>query len=300
MDTSGTQVQGSVVVVGVDGSQSAGRAVEEAAAQALRWGRPLHLMHATGRTIVPWTPEHLQRVAVVTEHCRQRAVTVAPDLHITTATEVDDPAAMLVAASRDASMVVLDGGRLGQTGAVLLGATAHKVVTHAECPVMVVPLAADWSASGAVVVGVDAHPHSAPAVELAFAEASRRGAPLKAVHTWWWDEANAYLAGTDQRGARSKVVEAHRLLVAEMLAGYGEQYPDVDVTEMLVRGRAGTVLVQESREAQLLVVGRRGLGGFPGLLLGSVGSHVIHHAHCPVVVVPSSHDGGTRTASAGS
>jgi nucleotide-binding universal stress UspA family protein len=300
MGTPGTQAQGAVVVVGVDGGQSAGRAVEEAAAQAARWGRPLHLMHATGRTIVPWTPEHLHRVAVVTEHCRQRAVAAAPDLRITSATEVDDPAAMLVAASREASMVVLDGGRLGQAGAVLLGATAHKVVTHASCPVMVVPLAADWSTTGPVVVGVDAHEHSAPAVEFAFAEASRRGAPLQAVHTWWWDEANASVAGSGGAGDRSQVVEAHRLVVGEMLAGWRDEYPDVPVTVTLVRGRTGTTLVQESRAAQLLVVGTRGLGGFPGLLLGSVGSHVIHHAHCPVVVVPSPHEDEGRADGAGS
>lgn len=288
MSTSGTQPHGAVVVVGVDGSQASGRAVEEAAAQAQRLRQPLHVMHATGRTIVPWTTEHLQRVAAVTEHCRHRAAAAAPGLHITTATEVDDPAAMLVAASHDASLVVLDGGRLGQAGAVLLGATAHTVVTHARCPVMVVPLAADWSTTGPVVLGVDAHEHSAPAVAWAFAEASRRDAPLVAVHTWWRDEANTYLAGTDRAGQRAQVVETHRRLVSEMLAGHREDHPDVEVREELLRGRAGTVLSQESRNAQLLVVGRRGLGGFPGLLLGSVSSHVIHHAHCPVVVVPSS------------
>lgn len=299
MGTADTQGQGAVVVVGVDGGQSAGRAVEEAAAQAVRWGAPLHLMHATGRTIVPWTPEHLARVAVVTEHCRQRAARVAPHLRITSTTEVDDPAAMLVAASQDAAMVVVDGGRLGQAGAVLLGATAHKVVTHAACPVMVVPLAADWSTTGPVVVGVDAHEHSAAAVEFAFAEASRRGAPLQAVHTWWWDEANASLAGAGGPGDRS-VVESHRLVVAEMLAGWRGDFPDVDVSVTLVRGRAGTTLVQESRAAQLLVVGQRGLGGFPGLLLGSVSSHVIHHAHCPVVVVPAHQRDPGRVGSEGS
>ena len=127
----------------------------------------------------------------------------------------------------------------------------------------------------------------------AFAEASRRGARLQAVHTWWWDEANASLAAAGGRADGSQVVESHRLTVAEMLAGWRDDYPDVDVTVTLVRGRAGSALVQESRTAQLLVVGRRGLGGFPGLLLGSVGSHLIHHAHCPVVVVPSPRTDGS-------
>ncbi|CAN7216658.1 universal stress protein [Knoellia sp. LjRoot47] len=278
---------GHPVVVGVDDGQATGRAVEEAAAQARRWGRPLRVMHATGLSIVPWTDEHLVRVANRTERCRERALRAVPDLRVSAVTEVADPAAMLVEASRQASMVVLDGGRLGQAEAILLGATADKVIAHAACPVMVVPLAADRSASGPVVVGVDAHQHSAPAVALAFAEASRRQVPLVAAHSWWWDEANAAFTRGDPEEARERVVESHRLLVAEMLAGYRDEYPEVRVTESLVHGIAGPTLVQASRGAQLLVVGRRGLGGFPGLLLGSVGAHVVHHAHCPVVVVPS-------------
>lgn len=274
------------VVVGVDSGQSAGRAVEEAAALARRWGRSLRVMHATGLTIVPWTDEHLVRVAAHTEQCRERARKAAPELTVTAVTEVDDPAAMLVAASRDAAMVVVDGGRLGQAGAALLGSTADKVMAHAECPVMVVPLAADRSATGPVVVGVDAHEHSAPAVAFAFAEASRLGVPLVAVHSWWWDEPNVVLVAHDLDEEHARVVEEHRLVVSEMLAGYRDDFPDVRVTETLEHGHAGTTLVQASRGAQLLVVGRRGLGGFPGLLLGSVSRHVVHHAHCPVVVVP--------------
>lgn len=286
MSTTDTQ-SGHPVVVGVDNGQSAGRAVEEAAAQAHRWGRPLRVMHATGLTIVPWTDEHLLRVAAHTERCRQRALHVQPGLTISATTEVADPAAMLVQASRDAAMVVVDGGRLGQAEAVLLGSIADKVMAHAACPVMVVPLAADRSATGPVVVGVDAHPHSAAAVAFAFAEAQRRQAPLVAEHSWWWDEANVSLARLDPDEERERIIESHRLVVAEMLAGYRDEYPDVKVTESIVHGLAGTSLVQASRGAQLLVVGRRGLGGFPGLLLGSVSRHVVHHAHCPVVVVPS-------------
>lgn len=274
------------VVVGVDSGQSSGRAVEDAAVLARRWGRSLRVMHATGLTIVPWTDEHLVRVAAHTERCRERALKAAPALAVTAVTEVDDPAAMLVSASRGAAVVVVDGGRLGQAGAALLGATADKVMAHAECPVMVVPGDADRSATGPVVVGVDAHDHCAPAVAFAFAEASRLGVPLVAVHSWWWDEPNVVLVAHDLEKEHERVVEEHRLVVAEMLAGYRDDFPDVRVTEILAHGHAGTMLVQESRGAQLLVVGRRGLGGFPGLHLGSVSHHVAHHAHCPVVVVP--------------
>lgn len=286
------------VVVGVDHDRSEGRAVEEAAAQARRWGRRLRVMHATGRTVVPWTDEHLLRVAARTEVFRQRALRATPDVEVSAVTEVDDAAAMLVAASAEAAMVVVDGGSLGQAGAALLGAVADKVLAHARCPVMVVPLAADRSATGPVVVGVDAHEYSTGAVAFAFAEAQRRQAPLVALHSWWWDEPNVVLVARDLDEEHERVLDEHRLAVAEMLAGYREEFPEVRVTESLVHGHAATTLVQESRGAQLLVVGRRGLGGFPGLLLGSVSHHVARHAHCPVVVVPSPASGGQVPAGA--
>ena len=291
MDARQTPAAGSVVV-GVDAGEAAQRLVDLAAAQAHRWRTGLHVVHATGLTIVPWTSEHLHRVSGVTDLSHRRAVHAAPDLTVTSATEVADPAALLVEASRAASLVVLDRGGLVQTGAVLLGATTQKVVAHAHCPVMVVPRAGGWRTAGPVVVGVDAHAHSAPAVAWAFAEASLRAAPLVALHTWWWEEAN--IAGPTPAGEGPRVVEEQRLLVSEMLAGFREEYPDVEVKELLVRGLARNELVEESRRAQLVVLGRRGLGGFPALVLGSVSSHVVHHAHCPVVVVPSTSDEGAH------
>jgi nucleotide-binding universal stress UspA family protein len=75
------------------------------------------------------------------------------------------------------------------------------------------------------------------------------------------------------------------LVLAESLAGSRERYPDVPVTTRLARGRAATALLEESRTAQLVVVGARGLGGFAGMLLGSVSQAVLHHAHCPLAIV---------------
>jgi nucleotide-binding universal stress UspA family protein len=76
-------------------------------------------------------------------------------------------------------------------------------------------------------------------------------------------------------------------LLAQDLAPWKEKYPDVDTEAMVIDGHAAEVLIGVSATAQLVVVGTRGHGGFVGLLLGSVGQQVIHHAECPVLIVRS-------------
>ncbi|MYS44191.1 universal stress protein, partial [Streptomyces sp. SID5998] len=75
-----------------------------------------------------------------------------------------------------------------------------------------------------------------------------------------------------------------RRLLAEALAGRQEQYPQVPVDHVLVKGDAREALIEASGRAGLLVLGARGHGGFAGLLLGSVSQAVLHHATCPVTV----------------
>jgi nucleotide-binding universal stress UspA family protein len=81
------------------------------------------------------------------------------------------------------------------------------------------------------------------------------------------------------------VIEAEqRAALHAALTGWSGKYPAVKVEPLLVRGRAAEVLIGVSRTAQLVVVGSRGHGGFVGLLLGSVGQHLMHHAACPVLI----------------
>ena len=144
-----------------------------------------------------------------------------------------------------------------------------------------------------VVVGVDDEVHSSPAVDSAFAEASARKAPLVALHAWWWDEASPLSSGiawdheVDLGDEWTTVAASQRVMMSEMLAGWQEKYPDVEVRTEFVRGDPTAVLEEASGDAQLLVVGTRGRGGFTGLLMGSVSSRALHHSRCPVLVVPS-------------
>lgn len=151
--------------------------------------------------------------------------TAAPDLPVTRGTVIANPAAALVEASATADLVVLTCGGLGHAAGVILGAAAHSIAAHANCPVLLTPYNSEWSATGPVVVGIDASEGSVPAVEWAFAEASTRDAPLVVLHTWWWEEPDPFPSGYDSNGDWRDVVETQRLEVAEMLAGWQDKYP---------------------------------------------------------------------------
>lgn len=288
-----TRIQPSgAVVVGVDGTANDEEPLQVAIAQARRHHRPLHILHATSIGIVPWTPERLDKQRAITATCLEHARSVAPDLKVSSSTAVDDQSAALVAASRTAALVVMGTGRLGRVGSIVLGATTGKVASHAQCPVMVVPDAwrereAGPSDARPLVVAVDDDEHSSTALDWGFSEASMRNAPLVALHAWWWEEPSPLSTAIEGEDEWASAAESQRVMMSEMLAGWREKLPDVEVRSEFVRGETTAVLEEASQDAQLLVVGTRGRGGFTGLLLGSVSSRALHHSRCPVVVVPS-------------
>jgi nucleotide-binding universal stress UspA family protein len=124
-----------------------------------------------------------------------------------------------------------------------------------------------------IVVGVDGSVPSKAALRWAVEEARLRGARVRAVHAWWIYP--MFEPGADP-------TEAVRAFVTEALDGQ----TDVEVTPVAVQGeQASVALVDAAEDADLLVVGARGAGGFVGLLLGSVSQQCTHHAPCPVVIV---------------
>ncbi|WP_245616128.1 universal stress protein [Phycicoccus jejuensis] len=200
---------------------------------------------------------------------------------------MESPAAAIVRASAHAEVVVIGAGRLGRLAGEVLGATTHQVAMHSRCPVLVVPEGVPLPSRGPVVVGVDAGEHSRPAIGLAFAEASRRSAPLVAVHAWWMEHPGAFDDASRWADGEHPAYEAEELSVSEMMVGWAQTYPDVAVRTEILRGEPVPVLRETARSAQLLVVGSRGSGGFAGLLLGGVSSRLLHASPCPVLVAPS-------------
>jgi nucleotide-binding universal stress UspA family protein len=142
---------------------------------------------------------------------------------------------------------------------------------------------------GVIVVGVDHSEGAKAALRFALAEATLRRATLRAVHAWQF----GYIGAPGMEGAYpvigADLSEVHNAAEAALEATIAEVASDagnVEIERRVVEGAPGAVLVEESRDAELLVVGSRGHGGFAGLLLGSVSQQCAHHATCPVVIIP--------------
>ena len=146
---------------------------------------------------------------------------------------------------------------------------------------------------GVIVVGVDNSDGAKAALRFALEEAKLRDASLRVVHAWQFASIGAPgIEAGNQPMFGVEFADLKRSVEASFEATLHEAIPDpaVGVERRIVEGTAAAALVEESRGADLLVVGSRGLGGFRGLLLGSVGQQVAHHAACPVVIVPHRRD----------
>ena len=134
------------------------------------------------------------------------------------------------------------------------------------------------TAGATVVVGFDGSQHSLEALRWAARYARGVGAVLRPVAAWSFSGSAEYVVHPDfERVAKENLEAASRVLRTE--------FHDVAVEPAVVHGSAASVLIDASHDADLLVVGTRGHGGFTGMLLGSVSQHCLHHAACPVVVV---------------
>lgn len=135
-----------------------------------------------------------------------------------------------------------------------------------------------------VVVGVDGSPSSLVAIEHGARTATLRSRPLHLVHGYLHPLGYGVPINPYDVGVPAPTEEAQKML-EQSAAQLRERWPGLHVEVRQVAGGPSASLVEESRRAELVVVGSRGLGGFAGLLLGSVSTQVAGHAHCPVLVV---------------
>lgn len=139
-----------------------------------------------------------------------------------------------------------------------------------------------------VIVGYDASEESIAAVRWAAVDARRHGLPLHIVHVWAFAGGIRSELGEE---VTSRLIESVRDVATTGAVQARAAAPGVEAHPLVAYGGPAQALVDASREASLVVVGRRGSGHGPAGLLGSVSSGVVAHAHCPVVVLPSGHSG---------
>ncbi|WP_175408332.1 universal stress protein [Streptomyces sp. TRM64462] len=288
------------IAVGVDGSPESLAAVDWAAREAGRLGLPLHVVHAW-----LWQPLDVplaqdreveaRRAQGVLDEAVAAVRGVEPELEVSAEIVSDTPVPALLAAADAAGMLVLGSRGHGALVGFLLGSYGQQVIAEATRPVVSVrapregeqpsPAAVE---SGEVVVGQQGgKEESAPVLGFAFEAAAARGVGVRAVRAWSLPPLYAYSPGSlrlvDEAGGLEPF---ERKALAEALRPWRERYPGVPVTEHVEIGSAGQVLLSVTRDAGLLVVGRRVRQAPLGPRIGSVAHAALHHAPCPVAVVP--------------
>ncbi|MFI1972114.1 universal stress protein [Streptomyces cinnamoneus] len=284
------------ITVGLDGTDHSLTAADWAAAEASRRGTALRLVHAwvwQPRDVAVAADADAQRqwAAGVLREAQQRVTAAFPGLAVTTELLPAEPVPALLAEAAKADLLVLGSRGHGTVVGYLLGSVALKVLRQAVRPVVLVrpPRRNEpGPAIDEVVVGVqEADESSGPVLEFAFVAAAAHGCRVRAVHAWAippvfaWSPGSMYLA---EEVGGLEPLERKRL--AEVLRPWREKFPQVEVVEHVEHGSAAEVLLTTGRGVALMVVGRRLPGAHDLRRIGSVTHAALHHALCPVAVVP--------------
>ncbi len=282
------------VVVGVDNTETSLHAARWAASLAAREDSELHIVGAYDASTSNYAPglvipqEVVEAIAGEAKDAVQQAAAAVleaePDVRVRTSVGEGDAARTLLEVGKDATAIVIGTRRLGGVKGLLLGSVGVTIAAHYHGRVIVI---GDEAKAGPVVVGVGDTPISDPAVRQAYRQADSLRVPLVAVHTWAQLDADALHGfGIEPDAVERMSAEANEA-VAERLAGYVQDYPDVEVVRVVVPDDPGKAIIAAAQErgASLIVVGSRGRGGFKGLLLGSTSQKVLQHAECPVMIV---------------
>jgi nucleotide-binding universal stress UspA family protein len=282
------------MVAAVDGSEESLRAVDWAAREAVLRGAPLRIVsaaatlprmmdHHDGPGLEDVTDVLLDRRDQALATAAARAAKVSPDLLVDTDQLTGAPADAVTESGSGALMLVVGSRGVGAFTALILGSVSRYAATHAPCPVVVVRDEIT-ATHRQVAVGIGDADGSAAALSFAFEEATLRKASLLAVHAWntpqsqggrVWEAFAAPGAQAIQEQLTSKLTT--------LLDDWRAKYPDVPVSQDVVYGHPGRALAGLSARADLVVIGRH-----PGSHGPAAVTHaVLHHAHGPVVTVPS-------------
>jgi nucleotide-binding universal stress UspA family protein len=295
-------VERGAIVAGYDGSAGARLAVMWAAREASDRQRRLVLVTAIGfppqPEPTPMPPGWVSPQAVAREqeavltHAEIALSDIArdcrrawPDVAISTHVRSSRAPEALARLAQHAEMLVIGSSGLTALLRVLLGSTAAELLHNYRRPVVVVRRAEDHQERKSVVVGVDGSEVSSAAIGFAYDFANRYRYELVAVHAWSDLPMDALAPVRMWDYDWRDVQEKGGRLLADSLAGYQRQYPDVLVRPVVAVDRSAHALLEHAQGAVLLVVGSHGRGVLRRVLLGSVSHSVAYRAPCPVAVV---------------
>jgi nucleotide-binding universal stress UspA family protein len=296
------------VAAGIDGSPESLAAAHWAAREAMRRGTALRLVHAW-----EWQPRPAPSVPAdmsqrswaedMLARASESMRAAHSGLQVIDQSVAEAPVAALLSAAEQADLLVLGSRGLGGVAGFLTGAVSQRIIARAPHPVVLVragECVADEHFSAVdgispeeipetpyrdVVLGLDTDRPCDELIEFAFDAARRRGASLRVIHAF---SAPSGFAAVDRLAPVNgpELLAEHEHAVVATLRPWCEKFPEVVVAETVTEGRAARELVSASTGAALVVVGRQVREARLGTHVGSVAHAVLHHAPCPVAVVP--------------
>ena len=302
------------VIAAVDGTAESLAGAEWAADEAGRRGLPLHVLHVWQDWSTPYAHAPFSGAATspgaatVSQHWAERIPREAsellqkrhPGLTISVEQVLGNPVDVLLSAAEKAEVLVLGSRGLSALSGFLAGSVSLPVIARATRPVVVVragerlkeellPRPGAGTAEGRyrdVVLGLSLTRPCEEVIEYAFEAAASRNAALRVLHGWSMPPVFGYdPAAIDPKHGEELGLLAERALT-DAVRPWKEAFPNVEVTEQSVAGRPADHLIEASNDASLLVVGRRIRRTPTGIRIGPATHAVLHHATCPVAVVP--------------
>ncbi|WP_328766609.1 universal stress protein [Streptomyces sp. NBC_00286] len=284
------------LIVGVDGSDSSLVAVDWAVDEAARHGLPLRLVYASlwerYEGVAPsGSAEHPSEEVLadnIVGSAAERARRRNPEVKVSAEVVPEEAASALLLEGHNASALVTGSRGRGELTGLLLGSVSLAVAARAHCPVIVVrgDKAGLAGIHERILLGAGESTTGGEAVRFAFREAEARGCTLDAVRAWRCPAhetaEHPLLTGDPAHFHEEQASAALDAVLQDPMA----DHPGVRVRRHTVEGPARKVLLSRSAAADLLIVGARRRHGHFGLQLGRVGHALLHHAQCPVAIVP--------------
>jgi nucleotide-binding universal stress UspA family protein len=290
------------IVVAADGSADADRAVQWAAEQAflerrllvvLTVARPIRAAAAgagVGAAYLYPVEDLLDGARDIAQAAVDLAGRHRPGLDVDGVAVLGEPSAAIVDHTSDAHLLALGSRGRGRVSSKVLGSVSASVIRHATCPVVVCRPGSDLKVKNGVVVGADATAESLPVIDFAFRQAALRSQPLSILHCH--SDELAIVGGPGGESQRQLDREAGRLALAESIAGFREEYPDVHTTTRVAEGTAADGLAAIADHYNLVVTGRHPVGSLSRRLATTTATSVLERSRTVIAVVPEAGSDG--------